>query len=83
MMSNFATALGLIVCDPVIAGMEVLRRALTAVLVMRRWSGMEKSGLGRSRHPAKLLIPTLQMAISAQNGPWWRSQHESRRICPL
>jgi hypothetical protein len=30
-----------------------------------------------------LLIPTLQMAISAHGGPWWRTQHESRRICPL
>jgi hypothetical protein len=83
MMSSFTTALGLIVRDPVIVVTEMLRRARTAVLVKRRWSGMAKSGRGRSRHPAKLLIPTLQMAISAHSGLWWRSQHEIRRICPL
>jgi hypothetical protein len=83
MMSSFATTLGLIVRYPVIAVKEMLRRARTAGLVKRRWSGMAKSGLGRSRHTAKLLIPNLQMAISAHSGPWWRSQHESRRICPF
>lgn len=83
MMSSFATALALIVRDPVIAVTEMLRRARTAGLVKRRWSGMAKSGLGRSRHPARLLIPTLQMAISMHSGPLWRTQHESRLICPL
>jgi hypothetical protein len=83
MMSSFATASGLIVRDPVIAATEMLRRARTAGLVKRRWSGMAKSGLGQSRHPAKLLIPALQMAISAHSGPWWRSQHESRASAPF
>jgi hypothetical protein len=83
MIRNFATALGLIVRTPVISLIEMLRRARTAGLEKRRWSWMAKSGLGRSRHPAKLLIPTLQIAISTHSGPRWRMQHESRRICPL
>jgi len=56
----------------------MLRRARTAGLVKRLWSGMAKSGVGRSRHPAKLLIPTLQMAISAHT-----ALGGGRSICPL